>query len=149
MRRPRDRFPRNLKAVLGLEVLEDRVPVSENIGMLATAGGAAALAPNARPLPGSSRDGSGWSPREVRATQQIGLITAKARPPAVVPQPAVFQPPAADFHTTLRVAGLGEDLFGGLDQAAFDLVGAFPLPPRYLPPLSNPASGQLAVFCLS
>src|SRR6516164_1799538 len=118
MRRPHDRFPRNLKAVLGLEALEDRVPVSENIGMLtvlATAGGAAALAPNARPLPGSARDGSG-SPRKVTPPQQIALITAKPTPPAV-PQPAVVQPPAADFHTTLWVAALEGDPFAGLDQA--------------------------------
>jgi RHS repeat-associated protein len=145
MRRPRDRFPRNLKAVLGLEVLEDRVPVSENIGMLAmlaTAGGAAALAPNARPLPGSARDGSG-SPREVMPTRQIALITAKPSAPAV-PQPAVVQPPAADFHATLRVAGLGDDPFAGLDQASFDLVGAFPLPPRHLPQLPDTASSPLA-----
>jgi hypothetical protein len=146
MRRLRDRFPRNLKAVLGLEVLEDRVPVSENIGMLAmlaTAGEAAALASTARTLPNSSRDG-GWSPREVTPTQRIALITAKATPPAPVHQPAVVQPPAADFHTALQVTGLGDDPSAGLDQAAVELVGAFPVPPRHQPPLFDSGSGRLA-----
>jgi hypothetical protein len=127
-RRPRPGRANKLKAFLDLQVLEDRVPVSEQIRTLVGLGmfsGAAALALQPRVLRASTREaGGGWALGNSASAPQLALVPAKASASAAQPSPG----PSGVLERigSATYVALGDDPLGAVDQLSLDLVSPFP-----------------------